>query len=164
MRDLALNGDSPEVKARRALRPVPGVGLSLEPLKSRHARRELPIPLGLGDKLRAYMAGVDESELVFQSGAGTPLSPDNVHARILRPAVSEAGVAWAGFYTFRHTVASTLFAQGLNIKQVQHWLGHHARSFTLDTYVSLLDDDLGGALFTIPDALPNREAAEIGQV
>lgn len=57
-------------------------------------------------------------------------------------------------------MASTLFAQGRNIKQVQHWLGHLAASFTLDTYVSLLDDDLGGALVTIPDAVP--EFGELG--
>ena len=33
-----------------------------------------------------------------------------------------------------------------NAKQVQHWLGHHAASFTLDTYVHLLEGDLGDPL------------------
>jgi integrase len=50
---------------------------------------------------------------------------------VLAPACEEAGVAWAGFHTFRHTVASRLFADGRNIVQVQHWLGHHSPSFTL---------------------------------
>ena len=53
---------------------------------------------------------------------------------------------WAGFHTFRHTVASRLFAEGRNVVQVQGWLGHHAPSFTLDTYVHLLDGGLGGPL------------------
>jgi len=35
-----------------------------------------------------------------------------------------------------------LFARGLNPKQVQRWLGHHSPSFTLDTYVHLLEDRL----------------------
>ena len=48
-----------------------------------------------------------------------------------------------GFHTFRHTVASRLFAEGRNVVQVQRWLGHHSPSFTLDTYVHLLDDELG---------------------
>jgi integrase len=52
-------------------------------------------------------------------------------------------VGWAGFHTFRHTVASRLFAAGRNVVQVQRWLGHHSASFTLDTYVHLLDGDLG---------------------
>ncbi|MFI5250510.1 MAG: hypothetical protein ACHQTF_11090 [Gemmatimonadales bacterium] len=32
------------------------------------------------------------------------------------------------------------------MKQVQRWLGHHSASFTLDTYIHLLDGDLGGGL------------------
>jgi len=64
----------------------------------------------------------------------------------LSPACEEAGVEWAGFHTFRHTVASRLFAEGRNVVQVQRWLGHHSASFTLDTYVHLLDGDLGRPL------------------
>ena len=66
--------------------------------------------------------------------------------RVLAPACAEAGVEWAGFHTFRHTVASRLFAEGRNAVQVQRWLGHHSASFTLDTYVHLLDADLGEPL------------------
>ena len=60
---------------------------------------------------------------------------------------SEAGVEWAGFHTFRHTVASLLFASGRNIVQVQRFLGHHSPAFTLETYVHLLEDSgIGGPL------------------
>ena len=59
-----------------------------------------------------------------------------------------AGVEWAGFHTFRHTVASRLFAEGRNVVQVQRWLGHHSASFTLDSYVHLLENDLGEPLQT----------------
>lgn len=34
------------------------------------------------------------------------------------------------------------FERGLNVKKVQRWLGHHSPSFTLDTYVHLLDEGL----------------------
>jgi integrase len=37
-------------------------------------------------------------------------------------------------HPFRHTCASLLFAQGRNAVQVQRWLGHHSRAFTLATY------------------------------
>ncbi len=74
------------------------------------------------------------------------MDANNLQARVLSPACSEAGVEWAGFHTFRHTVASRLFAEGRNAVQVQRWLGHHSASFTLDTYVHLLDDDLGTPL------------------
>ena len=65
---------------------------------------------------------------------------------MLSPACSEAGVEWAGFHTFRHTVASRLFASGRNAVEVQQWLGHHSPSFTFDTYVHLLDGDVGEPL------------------
>jgi hypothetical protein len=38
-----------------------------------------------------------------------------------------------------------LFAEGMNIKQVSRWLGHHSATFTLATYVHLMDDGMGDA-------------------
>jgi len=96
------------------------------------------------DHLAALKAA--PSELVFRSTTGTMLDPDNLATRVLAPACEAAGVPWAGFHTFRHTVASRLFAEGRNAVQVQRWLGHHSASFTLDTYVHLLDNDLGEPL------------------
>jgi integrase len=83
---------------------------------------------------------------------GALLVPDNLAERVLAPACSEAAVEWAGFHTFRHTVASRLFAAGRNPVQVQRWLGHHSASFTLDTYVHLLEADLGQPLDPLPSA------------
>jgi hypothetical protein len=37
-------------------------------------------------------------------------------------------------------------AAGRNAVQVQHWLGHHSPSFTLETYIGLLNKDLGEPL------------------
>lgn len=53
----------------------------------------------------------------------------------------------AGFHTFRHTCASLLFAAGMNVKQVQAWPGHADLSFTVRTYIHLMDDGVGGADF-----------------
>jgi hypothetical protein len=39
-----------------------------------------------------------------------------------------------------------LFAGGKNAKQVQLWLGRHSASFTMATYIHLLDKDPGEAL------------------
>jgi integrase len=62
------------------------------------------------------------------------------------PAAEELGAPWCGWHTPRHTCASILFDDGRNVVQVQRWLGHHKPSFTIDTYVHLLDDDLGAPL------------------
>jgi integrase len=143
-RHLHLHGERPYVSVRQRVRRQRGKGLLVGPLKSRHRRRDLPIPVAVADQLAALRRG--PQELVFQSEAGTLLDPDNLHDRVLRPACEEAEVGWAGFHTFRHTVASRLFARGGNVVQVQRWLGHHSASFTLDTYVHLLDADLGEPL------------------
>jgi Phage integrase family len=50
--------------------------------------------------------------------------------------------SWVGFHTFRHTCATVLFRRGWNAVQVQRRMGHHSPSFTLNVYVSLLDDDI----------------------
>jgi integrase len=143
-RHLALDGAHPHVKVRqRAVRRT-GHGMVVGPLKSRHARRDLPLPLALADRLRALRTSPDG--LVFASPGGSPYDTHHLHQRVLAPACSEAGVEWAGFHTFRHTVASRMFAAGRNVVQVQRWLGHHAASFTLDTYVYLLSDELPAPL------------------
>jgi integrase len=141
---LALDGEQPHVKVRQRVRRRRGQGLMIGPLKSRHARRDLPIPTHLADRLHAL--DTPQDQLVFRSGIGTVIDPDNLAERVLAPACEEAGVEWAGFHTFRHTVASRLFAEGRNVVQVQRWLGHHAASFTLDTYVHLLDNELAAPL------------------
>jgi integrase len=145
VRHLHLTGDRPHVKVRQRTRWQKGQGQLLGPLKSRHARRDLPIPLALADELRRRLAGRGEGELAFAGFAGRPYDPHHLHLRVLKPACAEAGVEWAGFHTFRHTVASRMFDAGRNAAQIQHWLGHHSAAFTLKTYVHLLDpSDLGG--------------------
>jgi integrase len=143
-RHLALDGEQPHVKVRQRVRRRRGEGLVIGPLKSRYSKRDVPIPRALADRLRAL--GTAPDDLVFRTATGTMLDPDNLAARVLAPACKAAGVDWAGFHTFRHTVASRLFAEGRNVVQVQRWLGHHSASFTLDTYVHLLDNDLGEPL------------------
>ena len=143
-RHLVLDEARPYVMVRQRVRRRRGEGLVIGPLKSRYSRRDLPISMALAKRLLAL--DIAPRLLVFQSSAGTMLDPDNLATRVLAPACEGADVEWAGFHTFRHTVASRLFAEGRNVVQVQRWLGHHSASFTLDTYVHLLDNDLGEPL------------------
>jgi len=146
VRHLHLTGGKPRLMIRRRTRRRRGAGLVDGALKSRYAKRDLPIPIELADRLGAHVAGRAPNDRVFATAAGATLDPDNLADRVLAPACAEAGVEWAGFHTFRHTVASRLFAKGRNVVQVQRWLGHHSPSFTLDTYVHLLDGDFGQPL------------------
>ena len=82
---------------------------------------------------------------MFSSRRGNRVDVSNVRSAVFKPAFCRAGVPWATFHTLRHTCATMLFRHGLNAKQVQGWLGHHAASFTMDVYVHLLPDDVGEA-------------------
>ena len=128
-------------------------------MKSRHARRDIPLSAGMAERLRARRRdsyGGDAAP-VFATAAGTELSRPNVASRVLKPAAEAVGLvaagedgqpaAWVSFHTFRHTCASLLFDAGRNVKQVAWWLGHADPAFTLRTYVHLMDEGLGDADF-----------------
>ena len=139
--DLELEGSRKRVKVRRAY-----VRGAFKPPKSEYGRRDVPLSLELARDLRRERVAASDDALVFASRRGNPPNYWNVFSRYLRPAMEEAGAPWAGFHTLRHTCASILFESGRNLRQVQRWLGHHSASFTLDTYVHLLDEGIGEGL------------------
>lgn len=115
--------------------------------KSRFGKRDVPISKGMARALWLRKGAHAEGDaLVFARPAGGPFDGDSVH-RVVSAAGRRAGIPSAHPHMLRHTCASMLFARGLNAKQVQAWLGHHSASFTLDTYVHLLTDELPDASF-----------------
>jgi integrase len=145
---------------------IPWVGLvrrrfyrdTVAPPKTKYGRRQLRLSDGLSRSLwllRKETKAADD-DLVFTAGNGARIDASNLMARVLKPAAVEAGLgtwiregrngrraeSWVGFHTFRHTCASMLFRAGWNAAQVQPWLGHHKASFTLDTYIHLLAEDV----------------------
>jgi integrase len=118
-------------------------------LKCSHARRDVPLSARMARRLaeRRRYAYEGEKAPVFPSERGTPLHRSNVVRRVLNPAKATVGLEWVTPHTFRHTCVSLLFDGGKNVKQVQEWLGHANPSFTLNTYVHLVDEGLGGADF-----------------
>jgi integrase len=142
--DVELDGDRPVVRVRRAY--VKG---RFKPPKSRYGKRAIPVDFEMVRKLRQALGDTEwpgKRDLVFPGAAGKPLNYSNLHKRVMKPTAEEAGVPWAAFHTLRHTCATRLFADGRNAVQVQRWLGHHSPAFTLNTYVHLMDGDLGGPL------------------
>jgi integrase len=137
-------GKRPVLRVRRSWSaPRAGKPGRVKTPKSRYSRRDIPLTASVARGLWRLQRGPDE--LLFTTPTGERLRRENVYRRMLAPAGKPAGVEWAAFHTFRHTCASMLFAGGKNIKQVQEWLGHHSATFTLSTYVHLMDDGLGDA-------------------
>ncbi len=109
-RHLELDGPVPHVKLRRAL--VKG---SMGPLKSRYARREVPLSHSLVLALREHHKATEwhgDEDPVFAASNGGCLDAENLRRRTLKPTREEACLEWVGFHTFRHTCATLLFAEG----------------------------------------------------
>jgi integrase len=118
-------------------------------LKSGNGRRDVPLSTGMAAKLLAHRRDSyrGDDAPVFASKTGMPLYPQNVSRHVLKPAAESVGLGWVTYHTLRHTCGSLLFEAGRNVKQVSEWLGHADPSFTLNTYVHLLDEGVGDAEF-----------------
>lgn len=146
-RDVDL-GVTPHLKLRR--QHYRG---DTRPLKSAHSRRTIPVPPSTAKMLRERRAEhyAGEEAPVFASRTDKHRSASNLR-RPLNKTTKDLGLGGIGFHTFRHTYASILFEAGTNVKKVQTLLGHHSPSFTLETYVHLMDEGVGD-LDHLDDAL-----------
>jgi integrase len=154
--DVTLDG-TPRVRVRRAI-----VNGRLGPPKTKHSRRDVPLPADLAQELRERRLRAEwcaDGDLIFPNRNGESLNVRNLRRRHFKPAAKKAGAPWVrGFHVLRHTAASMLFERGANAVQVQRWLGHHSPAFTLDTYVQL-NDDLGDPL-DLPGVFPGAWQAD----
>jgi integrase len=158
-RDLQLDELRPHIRVRRAI-----VRGRVEPPKSKHGRRKVRISRDLATKLDAHMADVldlSDDAWVFVSQIGGPLDADNLRKRLIKPLMCEIGAPWAAWHTLRHTYASLQLARGANIVQLSRALGHHSASFTLDTYIHLLDGEDVDALDLDAEVGDTHDGGEI---
>ena len=132
--------------------------------KSKYGSRDVTIAANLAGKLSDHLAQLSDKTddaLVFPSERATPLDPDNLRARVLKPLCAEVGAPWAGWHTLRHTFASLQLAHGTNIKQLQRALGHHSAAFTLDVYAHLLSGGEAPALDVWDETFIARSLARV---
>ena len=76
-------------------------------------------------------------DLVFPSGAGTPLTGSNIR-RDFRRLLKVSGLPQIRFHDLRHTAASLMLNHGIPVLIVSKRLGHSKPSITLDTYGHLI--------------------------
>ena len=129
---------------------------SLAEPKTPQAKREVVLPASLVQALREHKAAAghsQETDFVFASHAGTPLAHRNIVRRGLEKATEGAGIGeyvedekgkrrWRSgirWHDLRHTAASLLIGQGLNVVYVSRTLGHADPSITLNRYAHLWD-------------------------
>ncbi|MHB8449833.1 MAG: tyrosine-type recombinase/integrase [Mycobacteriales bacterium] len=108
----------------------------------------VPLPALVTEALRAHReaqaaarasapAWVDP-DLVFTTGVGTALEPRNVN-RAWAALCERAGIRQVRLHDLRHSTASFLLLQGVDIKVVQTILRHSRLATTADQYTHVLD-------------------------
>lgn len=89
---------------------------------------------------------------VLSNAAGKPVSPRNLnrtHDCILK----RAGISHIGIHALRHTFASQLFANHVDIKIISKLLGHSDVTITYNTYIHLITEALPEATAILDNLL-----------
>ena len=145
--DLAFASKPPTVRISRALRRDDKNRSYVGPTKTRRSQRTLSIPDNLAAELRPMVAGRQPTDLVFRSHTGSTLHHSNIRNRAWLPAIKAAMDPKHGdaaltvqprIHDLRHSHASWLFSQGLDLLAVQRRLGHESITTTADRYGHLL--------------------------
>ena len=105
-----------------------------------------------------------ELDIVFPSQVGTHLNPRNL-SRVFDRAVEDAGVTRIGVHGLRHTHASLLIKNGVDIGVVSERLGHTSPGFTRNVYQHLYDEQRSQAALGLANLLQGTfERGTPGQV
>jgi integrase len=143
--DVDMNAG--KVKVERSLEQTKKHGYRFKVPKTRRGRRTITVPQTTIDILREHrraplelrmalgMGKPDADALVFCKFDGTPLNADQVTIRWRRA----VGGKWK-FHALRHTHASALIADGIDIVTISRRLGHSSPAITLRVYSHLFAD------------------------
>lgn len=131
-----IDFDNRSISIRRSLYWPPGGGFEFTKPKTQRSNRTVTISAEAIEALRQHKRtqleermrqGSDYQDhgLVFATELGTPLLWRNLGQRHLKPLLAAALIPAEGFslYSLRHTAASLLIAEGVNIRVVAERLG-----------------------------------------
>jgi len=159
-----VNLDGKVLNVREALEQTRAHGIRFKPPKSKAGRRDITLPDVLIDVLRDHRKAVlelrmhlgagrlPEDALLFTTIDGGPLSPTAV-STAWADLAGRIGIPDVTFHALRHTHASQLIHEGVDIVTISKRLGHAKPDITLRVYAHLFHKDDGKAAAAINAAL-----------
>lgn len=151
--DLELDKKPSRLTVHRSLKRIPKVGLVLDDPKTEASKRTVHLPEQLAivlkehrkrqieERLHAgplWIADPLGADLVFRTPFGHAVDPDNFRQAVYR-ITKAAGLGQWSPHELRHSAASLLIAQGVELKLISEMLGHSSIRVTADVYGHLLD-------------------------
>ncbi|EAC2557541.1 site-specific integrase [Listeria monocytogenes] len=163
-----MNYNKNTINVYRAVIKSASEGIKLDETKNKR-KRIVPAPAGLmeeikelakekqknKDKLGLLWKGTKDLDgktviLIFSHDDGTPFTPASVTRMFNRFLEKEENndLTKISFHDLRHSAASFLLEQGINVKVIQNILGHSDIKVTLNTYAHITEDGYSEAAKT----------------
>ncbi|MGH3628181.1 MAG: tyrosine-type recombinase/integrase [Sciscionella sp.] len=149
--DVDLLSPTATVRINKALKRAPNGHYVGEP-KTIRSVRAVSLPKTLVDELVGLAVAKESGELLFTGPRGARLHHGNFRQRVWLPAIELASAEDVGrlakrprIHDLRHSHASWLIAQGVDLPTVQRRLGHESITTTVDRYGHLMPDQLSKA-------------------
>ena len=118
-----------EPKTDRSRRTITMPGVVAAALR-RHRTRQLEEQLAAGPEWR-------QSGLVFTTPIGTPIDRGRLHGTF-KAILRSAGLPDIRYHDLRHTAATLLLVQGVDMRTIMATLGHSRISQTMDLYAHMM--------------------------
>ncbi|MFJ3616337.1 tyrosine-type recombinase/integrase [Streptomyces hydrogenans] len=139
-----LDLDSGTASVRRSLQRTQNGGLTSLPTKTRASERRIALPTECIHSLKSHQerqqeqrqaagTGWTDSGLVFTTPTGRPLDPTNL-TRSFGRLLHRAGLRRIRFHDLRHSTATLLLEQGVDLVVIKELLGHAHIGVTAGVY------------------------------
>ncbi|MEU2798156.1 tyrosine-type recombinase/integrase [Streptomyces sp. NPDC007117] len=159
--DLDLNAGTASIQ--RSLQRTRTGGLTHLPTKTRASERRIALPTECIHSLKEHKQQQDkeretagsawtDSGLVFTTPTGRPLDPANLTRRF-RSFLNRAGLRRIRFHDLRHSTATLLLEQGVDLIVIKELLGHAHIGVTAGVYAHVRLRLQRQAIDTLGDAL-----------
>lgn len=141
--------------------------------KTLTSKRTIPVPDSVCSMMKEYMLkqpNQGTSDPLFQTLTGNHITDRNA-LRAIQDISKDKSYSWMNLHTLRHTYASRLFAQKVDVKIISKLLGHAKVSTTYDIYVHFINDAVEEAVqllnddsISLPTKKTRKKAAKVKQL